>query len=278
MNLYATLKDVKSALGISDTASDAELLRVLESQSRSADAYCGRHFYTAMGSRYIDVPDTYRVLLPEDCLSLTAVAADSEGDGTWDGTTWDTGDYWLEPHDVYPKTAFVPSDWGTESLATRDKYLKLTGTWGYGDGESATPWLALTPTATVATSGGTTITLSAATDDLDAGHTILIESEQCYVRAVSGTSVVVRRGVNGTTAAAHSTKAVSVAQYPAPVRDRVILGCCYAWRELRQPGVTTVRIGQYSETRADASTPGGSDPQSVLDARLLGPYRRWRLA
>ena len=56
------------------------------------------------------------------------------------------------------------------------------------------------------------------------GETILIESEQLYITGISTNDLTVQRGVNGTTAASHaSTTAISISEYPNPVREAVLL-------------------------------------------------------
>ncbi len=90
-----------------------------------------------------------------------------------------------------------------------------------------TPTTGITATAVNGTT--TSVTVSAA-GILAVGHTILVESEQIYITAISGTTLTVRRAVNGTTGAAHSAKAVSIYQYPAPIWESVLIQAMRAWK------------------------------------------------
>jgi len=132
--------------------------------------------------------------------------------------------------------------------------VEIAGLWGYGDGKSATPYEDSGITATIADTTGTTLTLSAE-GTIEAGHTILVEDEQMYVSAVtsdgSSKEATVERGVNGTTAAAHSGKAAYIYQYP----DGVVQACIMiAGRlfESRGKVFDSERLGDYSYSRGQA--------------------------
>ncbi len=75
---------------------------------------------------------------------------------------------------------------------------------------------------------------------LAVGQTILVESEQMYITAISTNTLTVRRGVNGTTAAAHATDTdVYVCLYPDCVREATIIQTSRLWRRSDAPfGVT----------------------------------------
>ena len=60
--------------------------------------------------------------------------------------------------------------------------------------------------------------------DVEAGHTLLVDSEQLFVRRYSGSTLTVDRGVNGTVAAAHAAgSAIDVYEYPGPVAEATII-------------------------------------------------------
>lgn len=268
-NLYANLGDIKAELGITATTSDSILLLALEDASREVDAYCNRHFYVKTATKYFGVANPSRVLI-DDCLSVTTLTTDSEGDGTFDGETWtqgDTEDFILWPYNDFPKLWIETGPESDYAFACDDRYIKIVGLWGYGDGQSATPYRASGLTGTLSDASDTTITASAdASAIIYAGQTLLIESEQVYVSSVSTTTLTVERGVNGTTAAAHTAAAMNIYKYPSPVarwtRDRA--------KELYvvKPGFQMEMIGQYQYQIA-------SQNQSIYrkdDA--LGPFQR----
>ena len=72
-------------------------------------------------------------------------------------------------------------------------------------------------------SSDTTLTVSDE-DALSAGQTLLIESEQLYISKSVAEDLTVVRGVNGTTAVSHASgTAISVVEYPNPIREAVLL-------------------------------------------------------
>lgn len=265
MNLYASLDAVKRALRISSTAHDAYLLEVLEGASRAVDNYCRRHFYTLQETRYFGVTHPCQVLI-DDVLSVSAVGADSECDGTFDGEAWVEGtDYVLQPRHKWPKYELRPHKNSDKGLWIDREYLKITGTWGYGDGVSANPWRAAGVTLTVADGTSTTGTLSAS-GAVSAGETLQVGSEQVYVESVSGTTATIRRAMNGTTAAAHSATAVYRAIYPAGVTRFTVALASEEYQLRTARGVRQEMLGTHQVMYA------AQDDR--IFQRALGAYRR----
>jgi len=272
-NSYATLADIKNELGetSTDATRDAILMDMLERCSREADQYCLRHFFVVSAIRYFDVADPCRVLI-DDCLSLSALTGDSEGDGTFDGTTYtqgDENDYVFWPYNDWPKMWLMPAASPDYYFSRGTRYLKATGNWGYGDGLSATPYRSSGLTGTVATTTGTTLTASAdASAAIYPGQTILVESEQMYVTAVVTTSITVERGVNGTTAAAHNAAAISIYKYPLEVKTYVLESSKDLYLMRKSGDMQSEMIGQYQYQRA------GAKMSEKFTEDLLGNYRR----
>lgn len=270
MNCYTTLAHLKTKLGITASTRDAELLTHLEAVSREVDAVAGRHFYVWNGSRYFDGPVNSSRLLFDDVLTLTALAADTEVDGTYDGESWtENTDFYLDPPNEYPKTSAYATGFGGYSFAWGQRRYKLTGTFGYGDGVSASPWLATSVTGTVASTTGTALTISVSAGLL-AGQTILIGTEQMFVSSVTTTTATVRRGVNGTTAAIHSGAAISTAVYPPAVIRATAWYGVEAWRAFERAGLISETIGNYQWS----SGVTGADVTERVKARLLGCVKK----
>lgn len=267
MNLYANLGEVKRALRIATatTTHDTYLIELLEGVSRSVDSWCKRRFYSWSGDKYFGVVHPSRVVL-EDVLSVSAVGVDSEGDGSFDGESWVEGtDYVLMPRSTWPKWWLSVHKGTSKSLFVDRESLKVTGVWGYGDGESASPWRAAGVTVTLADTTGTSATLGTA-GVIEAGETLLVENEQIFVESVSGTTATVRRGVNGTDAAAHTAAAASKAQYPAPVKRFVVSLVSEAYQKRGAQGVRLEMLGTH-QIQYEAI-----DERVYL--RALGAYRR----
>ena len=267
MNLYATLAAMKAALNITTTAQDGVYLSHIEAASRRIDDYCGRVFYVAQGVRYFNGPCGVLAYVDDYC-SLSALGMDSDRDGTFDGETWTEGADWVAyPYNTYPKFGIEIHVDGDYGFVKARRYIKATGLWGYGDGLRATPWDLTTITATVASTDGTSLTLSA-DDVVSPGHTLLIEDEQVYVEAVGTLTATVRRGVNGTTGAIHSAAPVYVVRYPAAVeRACVTLAISGAKRESKG-GMLMERIGDYSYTMASEA-----NEKDFMQRALMGLVR-----
>lgn len=250
MNIYGILSEVKADLGLSGTTRDVVLTRFAEAASRALDGYCRRHFFVKQQTRTITPSGTSITLLDADLLAVTSLVVDSEADGTFDGETWTEGtDYVLSPYNSWPKLKIETLPQGSYSFAEDVRYnLRIAGNWGYGDGESATPWAATSITATVATATGVTLTLSLA-DILEVTQTILVNTEQMYITALSGTAATVVRGVNGTTAAIQAAKAVSVAKYPPDIARFAAWFTGHEFKQRKAAGMAQERIGDYFYTR-----------------------------
>jgi hypothetical protein len=221
-------------------ASSALLLDLIEQQSRVIDDYCRRHFYVKTETRYY-TPASAELVYVKDMLAITELATDSDDDNTYP-TIWAATDYVAEPRNEYPIMKIHQARNGRYDFPMLQDGIRITGTCGYGDG-TADPWTAATTTGTIATTNGTTLTLSSASA-IVAGQTIKIESEQMYVSAVS-TSATVVRGVNGTTAAAHTGAAVYTSHVPECIRLACIQLSLDAYEDAqRDMSIDSEMIGQ----------------------------------
>ena len=123
-------------------------------------------------------------------------------------------DYLLEPYNSSPKWRLKLNEDSTLALGAGQQVLSILGTWGWQN--VTTP--ASTLSAAITTTTATTLTV-VAVGNHGAGTTIVVDSEQMYCTSLSGTTLTVRRGVNGTTAATHLTAAaVSMVEYPSDVK------------------------------------------------------------
>lgn len=219
---YLGVASLKASLTISssDTSDDARLLRVLEAVSQAIDDECARvpGFQPRTATRYYAARCADELLLAHDLLSVTSLKTDPDGDRVYD-ETWATTDYDLAPDNAaaerspYWKILTTPNGNYGFPVGTR-RGVEIVGLWGY--------WLDLlagssTLGAAITTTTGTSVTLTTG-HAVEAGHTLLIDSEQLYVSALSTNTATVERGVNGTTAATHlNAAAVSIYRYPGPV-------------------------------------------------------------
>jgi hypothetical protein len=263
------------ALNITGAAIDTRLRLVIEGVSRQIDAYCNRHFFELSATRKFDSDGGQELLVP-DLVSIDAngLKTDDNKDRTFE-TTWAATDYLEEPanadpaggHDLSrPLTRIaVDADSGTKLVWPEGRQtVQIAGKWGF--------WQRLlTATETLneeldATETGVDVSTRT---DIEAGHTILIDTEQMYVQSYSANTLTVVRSANGTTAATHSTAAaISIYQYPAPVGEATLLQSARLWKRKDTPllGVEGPR---------DAPRVAGLDPDVTA---LLSPYRRLGVA
>jgi len=256
---YCTIGDLKGVLGITSTTDDTVMRKMCEAASRSIDRYTNRFFHTLTETKYFDGAKTLWV---PDLLSVTTLKTDEDGDGTFENTfdgTALTGDYIKygggieDSLNVFPKTRLEidpEGDYGSFANGVRQG-VQIVGTWGYGDGISATPYIVdTTLSAAITTTTATTCTVTAVTN-LSAGNTILIDSEQMYIYSISTLTLTVERGVNGTTAATHSITSSNylyIYQYPADIRQACIDLGVALYQNRAKKGLQSERLGDYSYT------------------------------
>jgi len=274
VNSYATLSELKAILGVSTTTDDVPMRKILEAASRKIESEMHRHFYCTTETKYFDgaltlwIPDLLSI-------SATGLKTDEDGDGTFENT-FATTDYFLygggleDALNLYPKVCIVINpngDYGSFANGVK-KGVEITGTWGYGDGTSATPYVATSITGTVADTTGLTLTLSA-DGTIAVGHTILCGTEQMYVTALGTLSATVERGVNGSTAAVHAAGALSYYRYPRDIYQACIDLSVALYSNKDKRGVAAYRLGDYAITFDRAMT------NTILEDSIRG-YRRMR--
>ena len=251
----------QSALDVQGAAHDRRLISLLEGVSRQVDGWCSRHFFTLSATRLFDSNDSATLRTP-DLISVypSGMRTDEGGKRSFD-TVWDASDFLLHPANADPTGGHDASRPYTAALAggqrgfpVGPRTVRISGEWGY--------WRRLrraeeTTAARIGTSESSARLNTGA--DVETGHTILVGSEQMYVRGREEQTIEVARAVNGSAAAAHSAgSAIWVYEYPAPVVEAVIIQCCKLWRRGGPAG--------GAET-----SPSGLD----ADARqLVSQYRR----
>ena len=271
MNWYATLADVKAELQIMATTFDALFGGYIEAASRWIDGWTRREFFVTSESRDFDGQESPHELALDDVLSITTFAEDSERDGTFDGQTWtEDTDFALFPYDEFPRLSARTLPQGSLSFSPGTRRYRITALWGYGDGESATPYEAIGVTVTVADATTTTLTLSAE-GTIEAGHTIFVGTEQMFISAVTSDDskkATAQRGVNGTTATEHTTAAASIFRYPFQVWRMTVMLAAKAFGDRGHEGLESERIGNYSYKVEQAAA------RNAAEVRILSQVSR----
>ena len=274
---YASIADLKGILGVTSTTDDIVMRKILEAASRSIDSYCNRIFAVQSTTKYFD--GAVELYVP-DLLSITTLKTDEDGDYDYDNTYAAT-DYILygvgieDTLNTYPKTRIVIDPNGDYSsfASGYKKGVQIAGVWGYGDGISATPYIADTTITEDLTAGESAIDVTSATN-LSAGQLILIGSEQYYIYSIATTTLTVEPGVNGTTQATHSSGAtIYIYQYPSDIRQACIDLSVATYQNRSKQGLQSERLGDYSYTIA-----GTSLGKSMVDSILgnIHSYKRMR--
>uniref|UniRef100_A0A6M3LDP2 Putative head-tail connector n=1 Tax=viral metagenome TaxID=1070528 RepID=A0A6M3LDP2_9ZZZZ len=276
---YASIADVKGVLGITVTTDDTVIRKIAESASRSIDQYCNRTFIAYTGTKYFNGD---RELWIPDLLSISAsgLKTDDNDDGTYENT-WATTDYIEygvgieDTLNTYPKIRLEThpnGDYNSFAFGVK-KGVQIAGLWGYGDGISATPYVADTTITEDLTAGEAAIDVTVVTN-LSPGQVILIDSEQYYIYSIATLTLTVEPTVNGTTAATHSSGAtIYIYQYPSDIRQACIDLSVATYQNRAKQGLQTERIGDYSYTIAGTSL-GKSMVESVLES--IRSYKRMR--
>ncbi len=282
VNAYASLTELKNILGISSTTDDVMMRKILESASRSIENYTNRRFYSTTETKYFNGALTLWI---PDLLSLTTLKTDEDGDGTFENTfqvATAPVDYILygggleDSLNLYPKTRIEinpDGDYGSFANGVK-KGVEIAGVWGYGDGTSATPYVADTTTAEAISAGETAIDVTSAAN-LSAGMTILVETEQMYITSISSNTLTVEKGVNGTTDGAHDTaKQIYFYRYPRDIMQACIDLSVALYQNRTKQGLQTERLGDYSYTVLGTSL--GFTMIDTILASIKG-YRRIRV-
>ena len=274
---YATSDDLRDYLAgtsySSGWTSDAgSIRRILEGSSRRIDDYCGGGTFGPLTqTRYYDIGSgtlrqspQYTTASDQGDLSSTVSTAGVipldgwlispttvTAYGATDRATSETltegynADFWLMPSNFAPKTILKLNEDTTKGLDAGQQTLAIIAEWGY-----TSDTVNVTTSDAIASTTATSASVTSAAD-LGPAQTILIDSEQLYITAISGNTLTVERGVNGSTAATHSGGA-TVYRYDYP--ELVVQACLdlskIVFRDRDLGTVTTIGSGDASITSA----------------------------
>lgn len=230
MNNLARLAEAKGDAArelMTVSSVDPQYLRAIEAASREFEERTRRHFYARVATRYFTGRRKCRteLLLPFDVASITSLALDDDGDGTYELTLVDGTDYFSYREDddnnkpIY-RLEINPNGTQISGWPTPDypRALKMVCLEGYSYELESTGL----PLAANINDSATTLTASGAASKVFPGDTLVLDSEQMDVTAVSGDTVTVTRAINGTTAAAHTTAdTLYVRRFPREVESIV---------------------------------------------------------
>lgn len=227
MTCYATLAQLRKRNQVDDaeTGDDQRYIEKLRAASAAIDGYCHRSFQPVQATQQFDYEcENYLSFQYRDLLALTSISDNAHAISPSSLTLIGAGPYYaaemIEGFDTF--------QW----VNTKRKAISVVGPWGWHD-DYANAWRACNLTGTLDGNTGA-ITFSgdpATTADawgmkpaVSAGDLVECESEWLQVMTASGTTGTVLRGQNGTTAAAHSAKALRVYK---PTQQ--VIEACLTW-------------------------------------------------
>lgn len=236
LNCYAGLDDLTQSMkGGSSAVDKAVALRVLEAVSRAVDRGLEWQFYNALAQTMYLNGSGQRVLRLRSAavvrggahaglLSVSSVTIDENDDGTYEKTVVENTDFWLSERfgsdgpyttlEAMTRSTQIPGGWWRGP-----RTVKVIGETGYSNETEAAGTLG----AAIVDTTGTSVTMTAG-HTVQAGNTIVIDSEHLFVSAVSTNTLTVQRGVNGSTVASHLiSTAVSRRRYPRPIELAVTM-------------------------------------------------------
>jgi hypothetical protein len=239
---YATLTQARAYLKLdsAETGDDVLLTDFIRYACRYCDTKAGARFYPEIATRYFDVPTSGKLQFDDHLLELTGIT-------NGDGEAITPANLIYYPATLYPRYAVsikagASQSWVGTDDGDRVQAIALAGAWGYHD-DYPNAWAPSLDA--VADVGGlsasvTTINVTSATGmsadgqtpRFQAGQLIKIDSEYIDVVARVANALTVKRGMYGSTAAAHLTAApISVWRPMANVTFAVLRMVAWRYRQ-----------------------------------------------
>ena len=256
---YASREQIKAVyteITSTVTEKDSKIDALIESASRWIEEACGTTFYPVTATRYYDHPADARYLkLDQWLLSLSAFTTNNGDD------TIALSDCYLVCGDTYNISPYdriaLKSDGATSNLlysGTPQKANAVTGMWGYCNDYETT---GVTLDGAISSTTSTTVAVSAG-EDIETGWLLKVDSEQIFVKSITGDNLTVVRGQGGTTAATHTTGA-TVYRYVPPLDIEALCG------------ILVARLFHRGST-AWADITGGASARPLLPNQLMRLY------
>jgi hypothetical protein len=207
-NWYTTREAFKRALSISDPSKNPVIDIAIEAASREFDNETGQWFIPRFKTRRYPWPQngvstSWILELDQPLQTITTLAKD----GT-DATAIVAADYFLEPNNSGPPYHSIEIDLSSSafysSKDTHQRAIAVTGTWGLSADTRSAGTLAEDD------DGSETALDSSDASLIDVGHTVLIGSEQMFVKEKAFTINVTTVGMGGGLGSSKATQSITV--------------------------------------------------------------------
>lgn len=275
-NLYADVARFRRRFANSSALSagdQTEVIQVLQAASRRVDEHTRRHFYAETGTILFDGNGHDWLEVP-DILAVTTLKLDIDQDDVYEVTLTAAADYRLlkegdpDPYAGVPKTLLkLRPDAYVSTFYEQDALVQLVGRTGYTEEREAVLTSAgAAVTGTLADAADTTMVVSDLAD-LAIGQLLLIESEQVEILAGTVSPLTVRRGVNGTTAAAHAAAALTRYTFHPDIVEATLIQAGRLWKRRESAYSTVIANPQLGTVEVFK----GMDPDAL---EYLAPFRR----
>lgn len=187
-NFLCTREAVKNVGNINGTNKNAAIDRAIEAMSRLIERETRRYFIPRTETRYFRWPPqqssrSYVLWTDQDLLSVTTLQTQAQDDSP---TTITSADYFLEPInsgrynrieiDLSSNSAFEGGD-------TPQRSISVLGSWGYSNNTRSGGTVA----SGLASDSSATSFVCSNESLIEVGHTLLIESEQIFVKNKTAT-------------------------------------------------------------------------------------------
>jgi hypothetical protein len=153
-------------------------------------------------------------------------------------------DFFLMPYNSTPKTILKLNEDTAKGFGAGQQTLSILGSWGY-----TADTVSVTTSDAISSTTATSVSVTSASA-LGPAQTILIDSEQLYITAISGNTLTLERGVNGSTGATHSTVTVYRYDYPELIVQACLDLSKIVFRDRDLGAVTTIGSGDAAITSA----------------------------
>ena len=228
---YLSLTTFKLEVGDTSTSRDTVYRRVCEGIAGQIDnwtkrvfqPYTATNYYTATWMAMADYAGAG--VETDDLLSVTSLAEDRAQDRAY-SESWTSSNFelypWNAPNRQEPYRAIFAVPNGSQRFVDGiPRGVRVAGLYGYWLETFAVAETLSTAAAITATSTSIGVSTTVSIEPL---QTILVDSEQMYVKSAASTTLLVERAVNGTSASTHAAASgITVYRYPGPIVEAAVI-------------------------------------------------------